>query len=131
MFSRLFFAAVVTLFVSTHVACYKQSVIYIKRIDNQSQQTLYFYFKGLSNTLTYGDTVVVYPGEVKDIWRYKVENRFQRTTLPCHIHKGEVKSHVLGGGELTKQLNRAIDWSFVRRANNQICTFVINNEDIL
>lgn len=131
MFPRLLLAAVVTLALLSHMACYKQSVLYIKRIDNQSQRTLYFYFEGLSNTLMYGDTIVVYPGEVKDIWRYKAENRFRRTTPPCHIHKGRVESYVLGGGQLTKQLSRDIDWSFARRANNQICTFVINNEDIL
>jgi len=131
MFSRLLFAAVISLVLLTHISCYKQSVVYVKRIHNQSQQTLHFYFRGLPGTLTYGDTVVVYPGEVKDILRYKEANRYRRRTPPCHIHKASVESRVIGGGQLAKQLTRDIDWSFTRRANNQICTFVVNNEDIL
>lgn len=85
----------------------------------------------MPSTLPYGDTIVVHSGEVKDILRYKEANRYRKRTPPCHINKGMVESYVLGGGQLAKQLTRDIDWSFTRRANNQICTFVVNNEDIL
>lgn len=131
MVPHLLITVVMAWLTLVHISCYKQSVVYIKRINNQSQQTIYFYFKELPSTLVYGDTVVVHPGEVKDILRYKEANRYRRRTPPCHINKGTVESYILGGGQLTKQLTRDIDWSFTRRANNQICTFVVNNEDIL
>ena len=130
MFVRLTLAALVAWSVLVHVSCYKRSSVHIKRIHNKSDKTLQFRFHGIFNVITYGDTITIYPGETKDILYYKEENKFSIRTRPCHIARDSVSTTVLEGGRLLKRLTHDKDWLFARRANNQICTFEVTNDDI-
>lgn len=120
------------LIVTTLLACDRKDTLFTKNINNTSSKTINFYFYGIYNPVTYGDTVIVNAGEFKEIHFYKEENSNVGVQQPCEIYGDSIRVEVVGGGTLTKYLTKEADWNFERGAeNSQICTFEITDADIL
>lgn len=113
-------------------ACGKKDTVYTKKIHNKSSKTINFYFYGNYNPVTYGDTVIVNAGELKEIHSYVEENSAVGIQQPCNIYDDSVRVEIIGGGALNKKLTKDADWTFSSSASNdQTCTFEITDADIL
>lgn len=113
------------------VACEKKDTVFIKNIDNKSSKTIHFYLYGNINPPTYGDTITVNAGELKEINYYTEENSVVGVQQPCHIYNDSIRVEVVGGGILQKKLTQDADWTFsTQNSNEQVCTFEITDADI-
>lgn len=114
------------------LACDQKDTSFTKNINNTSSKTINFYFYGIYNPVTYGDTVIVNAGEFKEIHFYKEENSNVGVQQSCKVYGDSIRVEVVGGGTLTKDLTKEADWTFERGAeNSQNCTFEITDADIL
>lgn len=82
--------------------------------------------------MTYGDTVTVNPGELKEIHYYKEENSDVGVQQPCKIYDDSIRVEIIGGGTLNKDLTNEAHWDFETGAEeSQNCIFKITDADIL
>ena len=122
----------IALIFATLLACDKKGTLFTKSINNTSSKTIYFYFYGSFNPITYGDTVIVNAGELKEIHFYKEESSAVGVQQPCNIYNDSIRVEVIGGGTLHKDLTNETDWNFETGAeDSQNCTFKITDADIL
>jgi hypothetical protein len=122
----------IALIFATSLACVRKGTSFTKSINNTSTKTIHFYFYGSFNPMTYGDTVTVNPGELKEIHYYKEENSDVGVQQPCNIYDDSIRVEVVGGGTLNKDLTNEVDWSFeTGTEDSQNCTFEITDADIL
>lgn len=122
----------IALIFATLLACDKKGTLFTKNINNTSSKTINFYFYGTFNPSTYGDTVVVNPGELKEIHFYNEESSTVGVQQPCNVYDDSIRVEVIGGGTLQKDLTNEADWDFQTGAeNSQNCTFNITEADIL
>ena len=122
----------IALIFATSLACVRKGTSFSKRINNTSSKTINFYFYGSFNPMTYGDTVTVNPGELKEIHYYKEENSDVGVQQPCKIYDDSIRVEIIGGGTLNKDLTNEADWNFANGAeDSQDCTFEITDADIL
>jgi hypothetical protein len=122
----------IALIAATLLACERKGTSFTKSINNTSTKTIHFYFYGIYNPVTYGDTVTVNPGELKEIHYYKEENSDVGVQQPCKIYDDSIRVEVVGGGTLNKDLTNEADWNFDNGAgDSQNCTFEITAADIL
>ncbi|BDS12920.1 hypothetical protein [Aureispira anguillae] len=120
------------LLIAAFFACEKKDTVYTKNIHNKSAKTIHFYLYGNFNPQTYGDTITVNAGELKEIHSYTEENSAVGVQQPCRIYDDSIRVVVDGGGTLQKKLTHDNDWIF--SSNNstvQTCTFEITDADIL
>lgn len=123
---------VASFFIIAFWACSKKDTVYTKKIHNKSSKTIHFYLYGQYNPATYGDTITVNAGELKEIHSYVEENSAVGIQQPCNIYNDSVRVEVVGGGTLNKKLTIDADWMFSSSAaNDQTCTFEITDADIL
>lgn len=123
---------ILALLFTTIIACDRKDTLFTKNINNTSSKTINFYFYGSFNPMTYGDTVTVTPGELKEIHFYKEENSNVGVQQRCSIYDDSIRVEVIGGGTLTKDLTEESDWIFEKGAeNSQNCIFKITDADIL
>lgn len=122
----------IALIFATLLACGKKGTSFTKSINNTSAKTINFYFYGSFNPLTYGGTVIVNAGELKEIHYYKEENSDVGIQQPCNIYDDSIRVEIVGGGTLNKDLTNEADWDFETGAeDSQNCTFKITDADIL
>ncbi|MGH1336781.1 MAG: hypothetical protein ACRBFS_11700 [Aureispira sp.] len=123
----LFFLLII---VAIFSACEKQGTVYIKRIDNQTTDTLNFYFFGLYNTATYGDTLIVLPNENKSILYFAEEGGLVYGSQGCTVVNDSIAIEIDGGRVLLKDLRKEDDWDYTEVGSEQICTFEVTPSDI-
>ena len=123
---------VIALMFATLFACTRKGTAFTKSINNTSSKTIHFYFYGSFNPMTYGDTVTVNPGELKEIHSYVEENRAVSVQQPCKIYDDSIRVEIIGGGVLNKSLINEADWEFeTGTEDSQNCIFKITDADIL
>lgn len=110
-------------------ACEKRSSVYIKRIDNQTTDTINFYFLGVYNSKTYGDTLIVLPNENKKILYFE-ETGVVYGSQGCIVFNDSIQVEISGGKQLLKDLRKEKDWNHKEIGREQICTFKITPADI-
>lgn len=128
MFSKFLFFII--LLVAVLGACEKRSSIYIKRIDNQTADTLNFYFFGIYNRQTYGDTLIVMPNEDKEILYFAEEGGLVYGSQGCVVVDDSIEVEIEGGKQLLKDLRKEEDWDFTEIGTEQVCTFKVTPSDI-
>lgn len=111
-------------------ACKKQGSIYIKRIDNQTTDTLNFYFFGVYNRGTYGDTLIVAPNENKSILYFAEEGGIIYSQQNCVVVDDSIQVYLTRGRTLSKDLRKEEDWDYTEIGSEQICTFTVTPSDI-
>lgn len=111
-------------------ACSSKETVFFKKIDNQSSKDITFYFYGNYNPLTYGDSVFVAAGQVKEIYSYSEESSSVTNQQACRVYKDSVLAVVAGGNKLNKRLQDENSWIQTSEDVNQICTFLITDTDI-
>lgn len=117
---------------ATLLACARKGTSFTKSINNTSSKTIHFYFYGPFNPMTYGDTVTVNPGELKEIHYYKEENSDVGVQQPCKVYDDSIRVEIVGGGTLNKDLTNEAHWDFETGAEeSQNCIFKITDADIL
>lgn len=122
----------IALILTTLLACDRKDTLFTKSINNTSSKTINFYFYGSFNPMTYGDTIIVNAGELKEIHFYKEENSNVGVQQPCSIYDDSIRVEVIGGGILNKDLTNEADWTFEKGVeDSQNCTFEITDADIL
>lgn len=104
---------------------------YTQYIDNQSSETLTFYFTG-TDTSYYGDSTTVSPGERKSVYEfYKLGA--QPDGMDCVVISDSFNVSVTNGMELTKDFSSEDAWETEvsgKRTVKQTCTFLITDSDI-
>ncbi len=113
-------------------ACEKRSSIYIKRIENQTNKTISFYFLGSYNSQTYGDTVTVMPNEDKEILYFAEDNSLVYGAQGCVVVNSRIDIEIDSSRQLRllKDLRKEDDWDFEEIGSEQICSFIITDADI-
>jgi hypothetical protein len=130
MFPRILFFLLLGLLVLS--ACDRRSSIYIKRIDNQTDKTLSFYFFEIYNRGTYGDTVTVLPFENKEILYFAEEGSVVYGPQGCVVVDDSIDVEIDSSRQmrLLKDLRKEEDWTFKEIGSEQVCTFEITDADI-
>lgn len=123
----LFFLLLITILLG---ACEKRGTTYIKRIDNQTSDTLNFYFLGIYNPATYGDTIIVSPNENKQILFFEEESGIVYNPQGCRIVNDSVRVAIKGGRRLLKDMRNESDWEYTEIGTEQTCTFRVIPSDI-
>jgi len=128
-----FLIAIAVIFAIAFVACEKKDTVFIKRINNTSSKDVTFYLYGNFNPVTYGDTIMVAAGELKEILSFTEENSSVSTPLNCALVNDSIRVEITGGGMLNKKLTQESDWVLDNdvAGNTQTCTFEITDADIL
>ncbi len=122
---------VVLAFIAAFSACREKDTVFIKKIDNSSAKSIIFYFHGDINKASYGDSVLVSAGELKELSYHREENSTVSTQQPCVVYDDSIQVVITGGGTLNKQLTVESSWTYSAAANgNQTCTFEITDADI-
>ncbi|MCP4438975.1 MAG: hypothetical protein GY810_08540 [Aureispira sp.] len=106
---------------------------YIQNVDNRTDKSITILFlPGFNNTASlYGDTVVIPPFQVKEILLYFDKESNTPIKQFCGVYDGDpIKIEIEGGGTLTKDLTKDEDWEYVGDINEQVCTFVIEENHI-
>lgn len=125
------FVLYLLLIVAGFSSCEPKDTLYTKNIDNQTNREISFYLYGNFNPATYGDTIIVAPNEVKEIYVLQDENSNVTIQQPCNLSDDSIRVEISGGGILTKRMQDDNDWTFYSTSpNNQICSFVITDADI-
>lgn len=128
-----FLMALAILVAIAFVACEKKDTVFIKRINNTSSKDITFYLYGNFNPVTYGDTVMVAAGELKEIFSFTEENSSVSIAQNCRLVDDSIRVEITGGGMLAKKLTKESDWTNENdvSGNTQTCTFEITDADIL
>lgn len=122
---------VILLFPLVFFACQSKDTGFIKKIHNQSSKPIHFYFYGNYNPVSFGDSVLVAAGELKEILYYSESGSSVGTQQACRVYNDSIRVVVIGGGVLQKRLQEEVGWSYRLDNYNQICTFEITDADIL
>lgn len=128
MFSKILLFTIILVAVLS--ACEKRSSIYVKRIDNQTPDTLNFYFFGIYNRQTYGDTLIVMPNTNQEILYFAEESGLVYGSQGCVVVDDSIEVEIKGGRQLLKDLRKEEDWDFTEIGSEQICTFEVTPSDI-
>lgn len=127
----------VLLFISTitllFIGCDNKQTTFIKKIQNNSSKKCTFYFFGNNNPALYGDTVIVDAGSSEQIYSYIEENSSINAPQSCAIYtdmNDTIGVEIMGGGILLKSFYDNDDWDYNEINYEQICTFVITDNDI-
>lgn len=112
-------------------SCSTKDTVFFKKIYNKSSKDITFYFHGGFNPQTYGDSIFVAAGQLKEIYTYTEENSSVSAPQACRIYNDSVTVVISGGGVLNKRLQDESGWAQTSEEVNQICTFWITDSDIL
>lgn len=121
----------ILLFILFLGACNKKDTVFIKKINNKSSKNITFYFYGNFNPQTYGDSVIVTAGQLKEIYSYSEENSSVSANQACRVYNDSIRTVIVGGGTLNKHLQEESGWTQETIDVKQICTFEITDADIL